>query len=140
MSWITTLLYITFFKNMRTDKKHSNPVGLLLVSDTIKIGMPAKLLQLCPTLCNPMDCSLLDSSVHGILQARILEWVAVPSSRGSSQPRDRTCVSYISYIGRRVIYHQRHLGSPVKGQILSTVISLVIMRGKCSSLHFLVVE
>ena len=88
MSWITTLLYITFFKNMRTDKKHSNPVGLLLVSDTIKIGMPAKLLQLCPTLCNPMDCSLLDSSVHGILQARILEWVAVPFSRGSSQPRD----------------------------------------------------
>ena len=40
--------------------------------------------QLCPTLCDPMDCSLPDSSVHGILQARILEWVAIPFSRGSS--------------------------------------------------------
>ena len=47
-----------------------------------------KLLQLCLTFCNPMDCSLPGSSVHGILQARILEWIAMPSSRGSSQPRD----------------------------------------------------
>ena len=46
--------------------------------------------QLCPTLCNPMDCSAPGFSVCGILQARILEWVAMPSSRGSSQPRDRT--------------------------------------------------
>ena len=46
----------------------------------------AKLLQSCLTLCNPMDCSLPGSSVHGILQARILEWVAMASSRGSSQP------------------------------------------------------
>ena len=42
------------------------------------------------TLCDPMDCSPPGSSVHGILQARILEWVAMPSSRGSSQPRDQT--------------------------------------------------
>ena len=42
------------------------------------------------TLCDPMDCSLLDSSVHRILQARILEWVAMSSSRGSSQPRNQT--------------------------------------------------
>ena len=49
--------------------------------------------QLCPTLCNPINCSLPGSSVHGILQARILEWVAMPFSRGSSQPRDRTQVS-----------------------------------------------
>ena len=48
------------------------------------------LLQLCPTLCDPMDCSPLGSSVHGILQVRILEWVAMPSSRGSSWPRDGT--------------------------------------------------
>ena len=52
--------------------------------------MHAKLLQLCLTLCDPMDCSPPGSSVHGILQAKILEWVAVPSSRGSSQPRGRT--------------------------------------------------
>ena len=48
-----------------------------------------KFLQSCPTLCNPMDCSPSGSSLHGILQARTLEWVAMPSSRGSSQPRDR---------------------------------------------------
>ena len=46
--------------------------------------------QLCPALCNPMDCSLPGSSVHGILQARILEWVDIPFPRGSSQPRDWT--------------------------------------------------
>ena len=45
------------------------------------------------TLCDPMDCSPLGSSVHGILQARTLEWVAISSSRGSSQPRDRIWVS-----------------------------------------------
>ena len=52
----------------------------------------AKSPQLCPTLCNPVDCSPSGSSVHGILQARILERVAMLSSRGSSQPRDRTHV------------------------------------------------
>ena len=50
----------------------------------------AKLLQSCPLLCDPMDCSLPGSSVHGILQARILEWVAIAFSRGSSKPRDQT--------------------------------------------------
>ena len=49
----------------------------------------AKSLQSCLILCNPMDCSLPGSSVHGILQARILEMVAMPSSRGSSQPRNQ---------------------------------------------------
>ena len=48
----------------------------------------AKSLQSCLTLCDPMDYSLPGSSVHGILQARVLEWVVMPSSRGSSQPRD----------------------------------------------------
>ena len=61
--------------------------------------------QSCLTLCDPMDCSPPGSSVHGILQSRILEWVAMPSSMGSSQPRDRTHVSYISCISRCVIYH-----------------------------------
>ena len=49
--------------------------------------------QSCPTLCDPMDCNPPGSSVHEIFQARILEWVAVSFSRGSSQPRDRTRVS-----------------------------------------------
>ena len=72
----------------------------------------AKSLQLCPTLWDPMDCNLPGSSVHGILQARILEWVAISFSRGSSQPRDRTCIPYISCIGKQVLYHQCHPGSP----------------------------
>ena len=53
-----------------------------------------------------MDCSLPGSSVHGILQARLLEWVALPSSRGSSWPRDSTHVSCVSCIGRRILYHK----------------------------------
>ena len=68
------------------------------------ICMHAKLPQLRPTLSDPMDYSLQGSSTHGILQTRILEWVAMPSSRGSSQPRDRTCVSYVSCLGSWVLY------------------------------------
>ena len=60
---------------------------------TLVISMCAKSRQLCPTLCNPMDCSLPGSSVHGVLQARILECVAISFSRGSSSPRDQTGVS-----------------------------------------------
>ena len=52
--------------------------------------------HLCPTLCDPIDCSLPGSSVHGFLQARILEWVAIPFSRGSTWPRDWTWVSCIA--------------------------------------------
>ena len=65
------------------------------------------------TLCDPTDCSPPGSSVHGILQARILEWVAMPFSRGSSQPRDQTCVSYISCPGRQALYHWCRLGKVV---------------------------
>ena len=55
--------------------------------------------QSCPTLCDPVDCSPPGSSIHGILQARILEWVAISFSRESSQHRDLTQVSHIA--GRR---------------------------------------
>ena len=53
----------------------------------------SEIAQLCPTLCDPMDCSLLGSSVHRIFQARVLEWVAISVSRGSSRPRDGTCIA-----------------------------------------------
>ena len=59
------------------------------------IVLSAQSLQSYLTLCDPMDCSLPGSSVHGIFQARILEWAVIPSSRGSSQPRDRTWVSCV---------------------------------------------
>ena len=62
----------------------------------------AQLLQSYPTLCNPMNFSPPGSSVHGILQARILESVAISSSRGSSRPRDQIRVSCI---GRWILYH-----------------------------------
>ena len=70
-----------------------------------------------------MDFSPPGSSVHGILQARILEWVAISSSTWSSWPRHQTCVFYVSCIGRWVLYHQRHLGSP-SGSVTETQILL----------------
>ena len=72
----------------------------LLLADLCpwKWGGAVKVLvaQLCPTLCDPMHRSPSGSSVHGILQARILKWGAIPFSRGSSRPRDRTLVSHIT--------------------------------------------
>ena len=56
-------------------------------------------------LCDPMDSSPPGSSVHGILQARILEWVVIPSSRGSSWPRDETWISCTSCNSRQILYH-----------------------------------
>ena len=67
-------------------------------------------LQSRPTLCDPMDSSPPVSSVHGILQVRILEWAAMLSSRGSSWPRDWTHVSYVSCTDRQVLHHQCQLG------------------------------
>ena len=74
----------------------------------------AKLLQSCLILRNPMDCSPPGSSVHGILPARTLRWVGMPSSMGSFWPRDQTHISHVSCVGRQVLYHQSHLASPVQ--------------------------
>ena len=69
----------------------------------------AKLLQSCPTLGDPVDCSLPGSSVHRILQARRLEWAAASYFRASSRSTDPARVSCTS---RQILYHQRHLGGP----------------------------
>ena len=61
--------------------------------------------QLCPTLCNPVDCNPPGSSFHGIFQARTLVSVAISFSRGSSQPTDWTRISCVSRIGRWILYH-----------------------------------
>ena len=61
--------------------------------------------QLCLTLCHPFDGSLPGFSIHEIFQARVLEWVAISYSRGSSQYRDWTYVSWVSWIGRQILYH-----------------------------------
>ena len=88
-------------------------------------GVRAQSLQSCPTLCFCMDCSLPGSSVHGILQARILGWVAMPSYRGSSWPRDRTQVSSASCITGRLFTVE-----PVVYMLLRVVASLVVEKGQ----------
>ena len=86
----------TFFRQHEYFRKTLIPVIPFLIYTIFTDPCPTvcsvlcKSLQSCPTLCDPMDCSPPHSSVHGILQARILEGVAMPSSRGSSRPRDRT--------------------------------------------------
>ena len=67
-----------------------------LVQEFLKSESESEVAQSCPTLCDPMDGSLPGSTVHGIFQARILEWAAISFSRGSSQPRDHTWVSCIA--------------------------------------------
>ena len=68
------------------------------VLESLEIFVLCVCVQSCPTFCDPMDCSPLGSPVPGILQARILEWVAMPSSRASSQPRGQICIFWISCI------------------------------------------
>ena len=75
-----------------------NSYGIILIE--------CMLAQSRPTLCDLVNCSLPGSSVHGIFQARILEWVAISSSRGSSQPRDGTRISCVSCIGSQILCHQ----------------------------------
>ena len=99
-------LYATFpGRSARAAPSVKHPKNLELTCITAPITlhcnhacMHAKLLQLHPTLCNQMDYSLPGSSVHGVLQARIVEWGAIPSSRESSRPRDGTHVSCHSCI------------------------------------------
>ena len=87
--------------------EHRDQCGSLPASATLlSMSVCAKSLQSCLALCDLMDCSLPGSSVHGILQARILEWADMPYSRGSFQ-------SSISCNSRWVLYHQRHWGSSV---------------------------
>ena len=70
--------------------------------------------QSCPTLHDPIGRTVARQAPLSmeILQTRILEWVAMPSSRGSSQPKDQTNISYVSCIGKRVLYHNCQLGRP----------------------------
>ena len=75
------------------------------------VCMHAKLLQLCPAFCDPMDCSPPGSSVPGIFQAKILDWVAISFSRASFQLRDRTRVSCTSCTAGR-FFTPEPLGKP----------------------------
>ena len=92
----------TWSSKISVSVKDENIAGhmhlIILCSGWLKlyIKSESEVSQSCPTLCNPVDCSLPGSSAYWILQARILEWVAVFFSRGSSKPRDQTQVSHIA--------------------------------------------
>ena len=92
-------------------------MGLGPSGQSVSKWSESEVAQSCPTLCNPMDCSLPSSMVHGIFQARILEWVAISFSRRSSQLRNWTRVSCI--VGR-CFYRLSHQGSPSKAHIKTT--------------------
>ena len=82
--------------------------------------------QSCPTLCNSMDCSLPGFSIHGIFQVRILEWVVIYFSRRFSRPRDWTHISWISCIGRQVLYQLSHQGSSMHCIIIPPLFFLTV--------------
>ena len=85
-----------FGKNMHMCVYINHVAIHLKLTEHCKSAMLVLVTQSCPTLCDPLDYSPPGSSVYGILQARILEWDASPFSRGSSQPRDQTWVSWIA--------------------------------------------
>ena len=85
-----------------------------------------KLLQLSLTLCDPMDCNLPGSSVYGILQVRVLEWVAVSSSRGSSQPRYRTLI-FCVFCMQTDCSLLSHQGSSIVNNIVLQIVKLLKM-------------
>ena len=90
--------------NMRT---HIKPLGAELCS----------VAQSCLMLCDPINCSLPCSSIHGMLQAGILERIAISYSRGSTWPRDWTCVSCISWFGKWIFYHWATCEAPGRASI-----------------------
>ena len=96
MDWLDLLAVQGTLKSLL--QHHSSKASILRCSSffTVQFSHPysSKVAQSCPTLCYPMDCSLPGFSVHGIFQARVLEWGAIDFSRGSSQPRDQTQVSH----------------------------------------------
>ena len=106
-----------------------------------RILLLCSVVQSCLALRNPIDCSLPGSSVHRIFQARTLEQVAIFYSRGSSWPKDQTCISYVSCIGRRILYHCATWEAHVLHLILATSIftekKLTNQRSNCRSLYTL---
>ena len=80
-------------------------VGCRFLLQCIKVKSESEIAQSCLTLSDPLDCSLPGSSVHGIFQARVLEWVALSFSRRSCQRKNWTWVSCVSCIGRCALYH-----------------------------------
>ena len=147
--WTTREVLVSFLPVGALGGKPEYQQYLFILSESESVS------QLFLTLCDPMDCSLPGPSVHGMSQARILEWVAIPSfSRGSSWPRDWTRVSCIVCVcgggavrGCRILYYLSHQGSlfifftlfkdfffPLLGLPCCPGLSLVVLSGDYSSL------
>ena len=109
MELLITWQHLPFLEPVLSGNQNHHPINTILVFLSwywyfrIRNLCVYVCAQSCLTLCNPMNCTLPGSSVHGISQERIL--VVISSSRGFSRPRNWTCVSCISYIGRRILYH-----------------------------------
>ena len=119
-SWVLLIYTILFsFKSMFCLCTQNCCFILCLYYATIS----TKSLQSCPTVCGPRNYSFPGSSVHEILQARILEWVAIFGSRESSRPRGLTHISCVSCIGRQILYHCATWEAPLwKYQMLQNYI------------------
>ena len=98
-----------------------------------------KVTQSCPTLCNPLDCSPPGSSVHGILQARILEWVAIPSSKTSSWPKDRIWVPIQIYTSFIIQFKCPHfwVSSTLASWKINGTVSLLCSHNTLTIVHML---
>ena len=103
-------LRMCIIKQCLSDLKYTPTIFKLLTG--LKDECVCSNIPFCLTICSPMDCSPPGSSFHGVLQERILEWVAMLSSRESFPPRNRPKVSYVSCISRQVLDHSHCLGSP----------------------------
>ena len=103
-SW--SLLISNFREHIEWDLSH---LCSKIASIKFATFYACSVIQLCLTLCNPMDYNPLGYPVHGVSQARIMEWVAISFSRESSQPRDQICISCGSWIGRGILLPEINL-------------------------------
>ena len=101
LTWTTAVAFLPLF-NHATHSPFCSQRG---ISGDANLTWSAQSLQPCLALNDPVDCSPPSSSVHGISLVRILEWVGIFSSRGSSWPRYQNCVSWGSCIGRWILYY-----------------------------------
>ena len=117
----TLLIYSMCRESHLTSRNYLLPEGMQLQTQAWAIYSLTGS-QSCPAVCNPMDCSPPASSVHGISQARTLEWVAISFSRASSQPRDQTHISCLSCSW--ILYHLPRSLEPRKISVSSPTLLL----------------
>ena len=147
ISLISSGLFYKLWYNVKANgsgllKGHVILLKSLCFGTTAPYAVLCLVIQLCPTLWDPMDCSPRAPLFMGILQAKILEWVTTPSSRGSSQPSDRTLVSHIAggffTIWANGEYHTVHPNSDSSMQLICICILLLLCIKASHILSFLI--